>query len=39
VTTFLPEPDDRRRMIGDMARVFKLPVGWSPPAVPEPVTS
>ena len=39
VTTFLPEPDDRRRMIGDMARVFELPAGWSPPAAPEPVTS
>jgi luciferase family oxidoreductase group 1 len=39
VTTFLPEPDDRRRMIADMARVFELRAGWSPPATPEPVAS
>ena len=30
VTTFLPEPEDRRRMIGEMARVFALEEGWSP---------
>jgi alkanesulfonate monooxygenase SsuD/methylene tetrahydromethanopterin reductase-like flavin-dependent oxidoreductase (luciferase family) len=39
VTTFLPEPDDRRRMIADMARVFELPAGWSPAAAREPVAS
>jgi alkanesulfonate monooxygenase SsuD/methylene tetrahydromethanopterin reductase-like flavin-dependent oxidoreductase (luciferase family) len=30
ITTFLPEPEDRRRMIVEMARVFELPAGWSP---------
>jgi luciferase family oxidoreductase group 1 len=30
VTTFLPEPADRRRMIAEMARVFGLREGWSP---------
>jgi hypothetical protein len=39
VTTFLPEPNDRRRMIADMARVFELPAGWSPAAAREPVAS
>jgi hypothetical protein len=39
VTTFLPEPVDRRRMIAEMARVFELPMGWSPAATLEPVPS
>jgi luciferase family oxidoreductase group 1 len=39
ITTFLPEADDRRRMISDMARVFELSAGWSPPAAREPITS
>jgi alkanesulfonate monooxygenase SsuD/methylene tetrahydromethanopterin reductase-like flavin-dependent oxidoreductase (luciferase family) len=39
VTTFLPEPDDRRRMIAEMARVFELQAGWSPAASREPVAS
>ena len=30
VTTFLPEPDDRRRMIEAVAREFELEEGWSP---------
>jgi luciferase family oxidoreductase group 1 len=30
ITTFLPEPRDRRRMIEEMARVFALQEGWSP---------
>jgi luciferase family oxidoreductase group 1 len=30
ITTFLPEPQDRQRMIVDMARVFELNEGWSP---------
>lgn len=30
VTTFLPEPADRWRMISEMARVFDLQSGWSP---------
>ncbi|MCC6982633.1 MAG: LLM class flavin-dependent oxidoreductase, partial [Bauldia sp.] len=36
VTTFLPEPADRWRMVSEMARVFDLPSGWSPaePAAP-----
>ena len=39
VTTFLPEPDDRRRMIAEMARVFELREGWSPAATQESVAS
>jgi hypothetical protein len=39
VTTFLPEPDDRRRMIADMARVFEVREGWSPASTREPVAS
>jgi alkanesulfonate monooxygenase SsuD/methylene tetrahydromethanopterin reductase-like flavin-dependent oxidoreductase (luciferase family) len=39
VTTFLPEPDDRRRMIAEMARVFELREGWSPATTREPVAS
>jgi alkanesulfonate monooxygenase SsuD/methylene tetrahydromethanopterin reductase-like flavin-dependent oxidoreductase (luciferase family) len=39
ITTFLPEADDRRRMISDMARVFELSAGRSPPAAREPITS
>jgi luciferase family oxidoreductase group 1 len=30
VTTFLPAPEDRRRMIAEMARVFALSEGFSP---------
>jgi luciferase family oxidoreductase group 1 len=30
LTTFLPDPADRRRMVSEMARVFALPDGWSP---------
>ena len=30
VTTFLPETEDRRRMIEEMARVFDVREGWSP---------
>jgi luciferase family oxidoreductase group 1 len=30
MTTFLPDPTDRRRMVAEMARVFTLPGGWSP---------
>ncbi len=30
ITTFLPELDDRRRAIVEMARVFALHEGWSP---------
>lgn len=30
LTTFLPEPADRRRMVREMARVFDLHEGWSP---------
>jgi luciferase family oxidoreductase group 1 len=30
ITTFLPEPHDRQRMIVDMARVFELNEEWSP---------
>jgi luciferase family oxidoreductase group 1 len=39
ITTFLPEPDYRQRMIAEMARVFEIPAGWSPPAPREPVIS
>jgi alkanesulfonate monooxygenase SsuD/methylene tetrahydromethanopterin reductase-like flavin-dependent oxidoreductase (luciferase family) len=39
ITTFLPEADDRRRMIAEMARVFELREGWSPAATREPVAS
>jgi alkanesulfonate monooxygenase SsuD/methylene tetrahydromethanopterin reductase-like flavin-dependent oxidoreductase (luciferase family) len=39
VTTFLPEPDDRRWMIAEMARVFELPEGLSPAATREAVAS
>jgi alkanesulfonate monooxygenase SsuD/methylene tetrahydromethanopterin reductase-like flavin-dependent oxidoreductase (luciferase family) len=39
VTTFLPEPDDRRRMTAEMARVFELREGWSPATTREPVAS
>jgi hypothetical protein len=39
VTTFLPEPDDRRRMIAEMARVFELREGWSPAATRESLAS
>jgi alkanesulfonate monooxygenase SsuD/methylene tetrahydromethanopterin reductase-like flavin-dependent oxidoreductase (luciferase family) len=39
VTTFLPEPDDRRRMIAEMARVFELQAGWSPATAREPIAS
>jgi alkanesulfonate monooxygenase SsuD/methylene tetrahydromethanopterin reductase-like flavin-dependent oxidoreductase (luciferase family) len=37
VTTFLPEPDDRRRMIAEMAHGFELQAGWSPATTREPV--
>ncbi|MBA3450104.1 MAG: LLM class flavin-dependent oxidoreductase [Chloroflexia bacterium] len=37
VTTFLPEPEDRRRMIEAMASAFDLQEGWSPPVMMEPV--
>jgi alkanesulfonate monooxygenase SsuD/methylene tetrahydromethanopterin reductase-like flavin-dependent oxidoreductase (luciferase family) len=30
LTTFLPEPTDRRRMVTEMARAFGLREGWSP---------
>ena len=30
ITTFLPEPDDRRRAIVEMARMFEPREGWSP---------
>jgi hypothetical protein len=30
ITTFLPEPDDRRRAVAEMARVFGLREGWTP---------
>ena len=39
ITTFLPEPEDRRRMIVEMARVFELREGWSPAETTEPVAS
>jgi alkanesulfonate monooxygenase SsuD/methylene tetrahydromethanopterin reductase-like flavin-dependent oxidoreductase (luciferase family) len=39
VTTFLPEPADRRRMIAEMARVFELREGWSPADTRMPVAS
>jgi luciferase family oxidoreductase group 1 len=39
ITTFLPEPADRRRMITEMARMFDLREGWSPADTREPVTS
>lgn len=38
LTTFLPEPADRRRMISEMARVFELEEGWSPAETTAPVT-
>ena len=37
VTTFLPEPVDRRRMIAEMARVFALAEGWTPADPVEPL--
>jgi len=39
VTTFLPEPDDRRRMIEEMARAFDVQEGWSPAVAVAPVAS
>jgi hypothetical protein len=39
ITTFLPEQDDRQRMIAEMARVFELREGWSPAATRESVSS
>ncbi|MGH2615284.1 MAG: LLM class flavin-dependent oxidoreductase [Thermomicrobiales bacterium] len=39
VTTFLPEPEDRRRMIAEMARMFDLEAGWSPAEAVEVVAS
>ena len=37
ITTFLPEPGDRRRAIVEMAGLFEPREGWSPAAVVEPV--
>jgi luciferase family oxidoreductase group 1 len=34
ITTFLPEVDDRRRAIVEMARVFAVEEGWSPAVTP-----
>ncbi len=39
MTTFLPEPNDRRRMIEAMAREFDIQEGWSPAVAKEPVAS
>jgi luciferase family oxidoreductase group 1 len=39
LTTFLPEPDDRRRMITKMARVFASEEGWSPADMPKSLAS
>jgi luciferase family oxidoreductase group 1 len=37
VTTFLPEPADRWRMISEMARLFDLQSGWSPAEPSAPI--